>query len=218
MEFKIKIHGEINETLIEEVVDKLRAVYLYNKDMLDIYIEPELYEKVILNFNSEGGLLVGFSQIEREINKLKSQGVKIIGEVDGISYSCSFLIMLLCDEIIASKFSSFMYHRGLCALSYDKVDNHMDFLSHQQKILDRMDKFIIDRTKITKDQLDKFKVKEWYIDYDEALELGIITELKENETPVLTVNDCVNSFIQAGYEVKDYKEHFGGLENENIKP
>lgn len=206
MEFKIKIHGEINDNLVENVVDQLRSIYLYNKDMLETYIEPELYESVILNFNSEGGILVGFSQIEREINKLKAQGVKIIGEVDGISYSCSFLLMLLCDEITASKFSSFMYHRGLCALSYDKVDNHIDFLSHQQKILDRMDDFIISRTKITRDQLEKFKTKEWYIDYDEAVELGIIVEPEENEKPILTVDDCVASFIQAGYRVKEYEE------------
>lgn len=206
MEFKIKIHGEINDNLVEDVVDQLRSIYLYNKDMLETYIEPELYESVILNFNSEGGILVGFSQIEREINKLKAQGVKIIGEVDGISYSCSFLLMLLCDEITASKFSSFMYHRGLCALSYDKVDNHIDFLSHQQKILDRMDDFIISRTKITRDQLEKFKTKEWYIDYDEAIELGIIVEPEENEKPILTVDDCVASFVQAGYRVKEYEE------------
>lgn len=206
MEFKIKIHGEINENLVEDVVDQLRSIYLYNKEMLETYIEPELYESVILNFNSEGGILVGFSQIEREINKLKEQGVKIIGEVDGISYSCSFLLMLLCDEITASKFSSFMYHRGLCALSYDKVDNHIDFLSHQQKILDRMDDFIISRTKITRDQLEKFKTKEWYIDYDEAIELGIIVEPKEDEKPILTVEDCVTSFVQAGYRVKEHEE------------
>lgn len=206
MEFKIKIHGEINDNLVEDVVDQLRSIYLYNKDMLETYIEPELYESVILNFNSEGGILVGFSQIEREINKLKAQGVKIIGEVDGISYSCSFLLMLLCDEITASKFSSFMYHRGLCALSYDKVDNHIDFLSHQQKILDRMDDFIISRTKITRDQLEKFKTKEWYIDYDEAIELGIIVEPEEYKKPILTVDDCVASFVQAGYRVKEYEE------------
>lgn len=206
MEFKIKVHGEINENLVDEVVDQLRSIYLYNKEVLETYIEPELYESVILNFNSEGGILVGFSQIEREINKLKEQGVKIIGEVDGISYSCSFLLMLLCDEITASKFSSFMYHRGLCALSYDKVDNHIDFLSHQQKILDRMDDFIISRTKITRDQLEKFKTKEWYIDYDEAIELGIIVEPKEDEKPMLTVEDCVASFVQAGYRVKEYEE------------
>lgn len=206
MEFKIKVHGEINENLVDEVVDQLRSIYLYNKEVLETYIEPELYESVILNFNSEGGILVGFSQIEREINKLKEQGVKIIGEVDGISYSCSFLLMLLCDEITASKFSSFMYHRGLCALSYDKVDNHIDFLSHQQKILDRMDDFIISRTKITRDQLEKFKTKEWYIDYDEAIELGIIVEPKEDEKPMLTIEDCVASFVQAGYRVKEYEE------------
>ncbi|WP_312286881.1 ATP-dependent Clp protease proteolytic subunit [Terrisporobacter sp.] len=206
MEFKIKVHGEINDNLVDNVVDQLRSIYLYNKEMLETYIEPELYESVILNFNSEGGILVGFSQIEREINKLKEQGVKIIGEVDGISYSCSFLLMLLCDEITASKFSSFMYHRGLCALSYDKVDNHIDFLSHQQKILDRMDDFIISRTKITRDQLEKFKTKEWYIDYDEAIELGIIVEPKEPEIPMLTVDECVSSFVNAGYRVKEYEE------------
>lgn len=211
MEFKIKVHGEINENLVDEVVDQLRSIYLYNKEMLETYLEPELYESVILNFNSEGGILVGFSQIEREINKLKEQGVKIIGEVDGISYSCSFLLMLLCDEITASKFSSFMYHRGLCALSYDKVDNHIDFLSHQQKILDRMDDFIISRTKITRDQLEKFKTKEWYIDYDEAIELGIIIEPKEDEKPILTVEDCVASFMQAGYKVKEYEEELAEL-------
>ena len=145
MKYTVDIHGEINEQLIDDVVLKLRSIYDYNEYQLDTFVSPmELYEEIELDIDTPGGLVTGFMQIRKEVDKLKNQGVEVNTFVSGTAYSCGFLLTLLGTKRDSDELGSFLYHRGGCQLGYDKVDSNARFLEHQKTILDKVDNFIIE--------------------------------------------------------------------------
>ena len=149
MKYTVDIHGEINEQLIDDVALKLRSIYDYNEYQLDTFVSPmELYEEIELDIDTPGGLVTGFMQIRKEVDKLKNQGVEVNTFVSGTAYSCGFLLTLLGTKRDSDELGSFLYHRGGCQLGYDKVDSNARFLEHQKTILDKVDNFIIENTNI----------------------------------------------------------------------
>lgn len=40
----------------------------------------------------------------------------------------------------------------------------------------RIDDYIVSKTNITQDQLDKSKLQCWWFDYDEAIKLGVVNK------------------------------------------
>ena len=48
-----------------------------------------------------------------------------------------------------------------------------------KKDQERLDKFILDNTRITKEQIENMneKKKDWFMDVEEALKLGVIDEI-----------------------------------------
>ena len=203
MKYTVDIHGEINEQLIDDVVLKLRSIYDYNEYQLDTFVSPmELYEEIELDIDTPGGLVTGFMQIRKEVDKLKNQGVEVNTFVSGTAYSCGFLLTLLGTKRDSDELGSFLYHRGGCQLGYDKVDSNARFLEHQKTILDKVDNFIIENTNIEEETLLKYRDIDWYLNKDEAIELGILTDPnKKPELPTITLEQCIESYETAGYKV-----------------
>ena len=203
MKIVIDIHGEINEQLIDDVVSKLRSIYDFNEYQLDTFVSPiELYEEVELDIDTPGGLVTGFMQIRKEVDKLKNQGVEVNTYVSGTAYSCGFLLTLLGTKRDSDELGSFLYHRGGCQLGYDKVDSNARFLEHQKTILDKVDNFIIENTNIEEETLLKYRDIDWYLNKDEAIELGILTDPnKKPELSTITLEQCIESYETAGYKV-----------------
>ena len=203
MKYTVDIHGEINEQLIDDVVLKLRSIYDYNEYQLDTFVSPmELYEEIELDIDTPGGLVTGFMQIRKEVDKLKNQGVEVNTFVSGTAYSCGFLLTLLGTKRDSDELGSFLYHRGGCQLGYDKVDSNARFLEHQKTILDKVDNFIIENTNIEEETLLKYRDIDWYLNKDEAIELGVLTDPnKKHELPTITLEQCIESYETAGYKV-----------------
>ena len=57
--------------------------------------------------------------------------------------------------------------------SLNSVHKQVSEMYHYQ---DKLDQFVVNQTNITQTQLDVYDKEDWLIYYDEAKELGIVTE------------------------------------------
>lgn len=193
----INFNQELSEEFGNEIVGQLLDVYAKNEAILDAnsrlrYREdwlPLYCDEMTFMINSPGGSLYGFIQIWDIIDKLKSQGVKIKAEVQSHAMSAGFFLFMLADERRMNKLGTLLYHEMLIGNSMKLSDWNLE-THRMDKIQKALDKLVTDNTNITQDMLDKYKGKDWYIDYDEALELGIIEpELTEEEQLAKALED-----------------------------
>jgi ATP-dependent protease ClpP protease subunit len=193
----INFNQELSEEFGNEIVGQLLDVYAKNEAILDAnsrlrYREdwlPLYCDEMTFMINSPGGSLYSFIQIWDIIDKLKSQGVKIKAEVQSHAMSAGFFLFMLADERRMNKLGTLLYHEMLIGNSMKLSDWNLE-THRMDKIQKALDKLVTDNTNITQDMLDKYKGKDWYIDYDEALELGIIEpELTEQEQLAKALED-----------------------------
>lgn len=193
----INFNQELSEEFGNEIVGQLLDVYAKNEAILDAnsrlrYREdylPLYTDEIIFMINSPGGSLYGFIQIWDIIDKLKSQGVKIKAEVQSHAMSAGFFLFMLADERRMNKLGTLLYHEMFIGNSMKLSDWNLE-THRMDKIQKALDKLVTDNTNITQDMLDKYKGKDWYIDYDEALELGIIEpKLSEEEQLAKALED-----------------------------
>ena len=184
----INFNQELSEEFGNEIVGQLLDVYAKNEAILDAnsrlkYREdwlPLYCDEMTFMINSPGGSLYSFIQIWDIIDKLKSQGVKIKAEVQSHAMSAGFFLFMLADERRMNKLGTLLYHEILIGNSMKLSDWNLE-THRMDKIQKALDKLVTDNTNITQDMLDKYKGKDWYIDFDEAMELGIIKEEPSEE-------------------------------------
>lgn len=184
----INFNQELSEEFGNEIVGQLLDVYAKNEAILDAnsrlrYREdwlPLYCDEMTFMINSPGGSLYGFIQIWDIIDKLKSQGVKIKAEVQSHAMSAGFFLFMLADERRMNKLGTLLYHEMLIGNSMKLSDWNLE-THRMDKIQKALDKLVTDNTNITQDMLDKYKGKDWYIDYDEALEYGIVKDEPSEE-------------------------------------
>ena len=109
---------------------------------------------------------------------LKSKGVFIITIACGFAKSSGMLIFMHGNRRIFmdKDYTALMWHQPKLSVRDKKLDDYDDFGSHSLHKWKINEKYLINNTKVTRDILDKHKYEDWYIYYDEALELGIVTE------------------------------------------
>ena len=97
----------------------------------------------------------------------------------GYSMSAGLDIFLAGHKRFATKHSVFLYHQ---LSAWDVNGKYQDIVEYQHELdkqQEEIEKYITERTKITPKKLaDIRKAKEdWYIRYEEAIELGIATDI-----------------------------------------
>lgn len=97
----------------------------------------------------------------------------------GYSMSAAFKIFLSGHKRFTTKHSVFLYHQ---LSAWDVNGKYQDIVEYQAELdkqQEEIEKYVAERTKITPKKLsDVRKTKtEWYIRYEEAMELGIATDL-----------------------------------------
>lgn len=96
----------------------------------------------------------------------------------GCALSAGLMLVLAGSRRFSLKHAQFLLHSGSGGTegSYEQV------VAQQQqynKLVNMMQDFILERTKIDKKLFNKNKSKEWYVFYDEALTFGLIDEIIE---------------------------------------
>ena len=94
----------------------------------------------------------------------------------GCAYSGGFFIFINGHKRFAAPLSTFLYHEGSTANVGDagKFNNFADFYKKQLELLK---KITINCTNITEEMYKEHQKDDWWIDANEALELGICDEI-----------------------------------------
>lgn len=128
-------------------------------------------EDLIINITSVGGLVYGTNAIYDALSKLKC---KVITRGYGSCSSGGFYLLLAGEERYAGKNTEFLYHTMSYGKRYEKLQNHIDYADFQKKVQKNLDNIVLEKTDITKSMLKEKRKEDWWMQYDEALKLGVI--------------------------------------------
>lgn len=110
------------------------------------------------------------------INLIRNSKTPVWAITTGYCFSMAFHIFVNCDKRFATSTSMFLNHEGQYGdiNSPSKVKDCFEF---NEKINDRLNGFIADKTKLTKKMLENESRIENYFFGDEAKEMGVVTDL-----------------------------------------
>ena len=153
---------EINEDSATQLRATLVSLSAENKEL-----------PIRLMLGSPGGGLYESLAIYDTIKLIPNEVVAICS---GKVMSGGILILLGCDKRYSTPNTTFMIHHGHTTMSGNVIElqeqiNEVAALN--QKMLDT----IVKTTKITRDQLDQFLVKDHYLNAEEAKKCGLISEV-----------------------------------------
>lgn len=175
----LNIIGEIDGELITIILEKL---YKWEEEDNSIAeknakftqdSDKATFEDLTINITSCGGACCGFDAMEGILQNYRG---KIITRAYGDCNSCGLLIFLLGEVRIAGRFTDFMYHEISAQSQRKTITQYTDWSEFYSQVQENYKKFIVSRTKLSLEFLNKFETKEYWFGYDEAKLNGIITE------------------------------------------
>ena len=166
----IYIIGEITEFTINN------NIYLLDRIM---HMDERLgtKEPIHLRIRSGGGSgLDGFALVSKILD-MRSQGYEIVADVEGYSMSMAVYITVVCSYRTCGKYDKFMIHNISTGTegTINAIVNRVEEITSMQKMADSV---ITDYTDIKQKTLSSKKHTDWYITSYEALELGLIDQIK----------------------------------------
>ena len=136
---------------------------------------------ITIELSSGGGSITDGNFLMGKIEKFKEEyGYKIITRVNGYAYSMAFMIFIMGTEREIYRYSDVMIHDASMGINnYLKAEEINDLNEYFKRDWIKTKKLIIDKTKITDEQLEDVKARklDWFMDSDEALELGVATKI-----------------------------------------
>ena len=138
--------------------------------------EEDKREPIKLILNSCGGSVYdGFGIIDTIESSLTPVHIYIQGQ----AMSMAFAIATCGHYRCASKRSTFMYHEMLWETAPEKLKYHEQELKEGKRISQIYDEIVVENTNIPLKTLQKVcnERKEWYMNAEEALKLGVIDEI-----------------------------------------
>lgn len=189
MERIINFTGELDDELGNYVVNELLDIYDKNKAIIETnerlkyqsdYL-PLYCDEVEFRINSNGGSLYKYLEIYDLMERMKEeQGIIFKGRVSSHAFSAGMYLFCACDYRTMSKFGSLMYHE-LSMMRMDKLSDLESETKRMNKIQKILDDIVTRDTGLTQEILDKYKGRDFWIDFDKALEYKIIKEEPSEE-------------------------------------
>lgn len=163
------LDGEVTEDVLHTLVTrifKINGEEAYNAD-------EESIRPIILIINSGGGSVLDGLAVCDAINASK---VPVIGICVGYAYSMAFDIFTQCHYRIAMRNASFLYHDGYTCDS-GTSSKVRDTAKFYEKVDNRINKMIANRTKLTTDYLESITRADTYWFADEGKENGFVDSI-----------------------------------------
>lgn len=136
---------------------------------------------ITIELSSGGGSITDGNFLMSKIEKFKEEyGYKIITRVNGYAYSMAFMIFIMGTEREIYRYSDVMIHDAATGMNgYMKADEINDVNEWFKRDWIKTKKIIIEKTKITDEQLEDMKARklDWFMESNEALELGVATKI-----------------------------------------
>lgn len=189
MERIINFTGELDAELGNYVVNELLDIYDKNKAIIETNERLKyqsdylpLYADVVeFRINSNGGDLYKFLEIYDLMERMKQeQGIIFKARTSSHAYSAGMYLFCACDYRTMSKFGSLMYHE-MSMMRMDKLSDLESETKRMNKIQKILDDIVTQDTGLTQEILDKYKGRDFWIDFDKALEYEIIKEEPSEE-------------------------------------
>lgn len=177
----IDLYNSLDRQLyIKDVCDGLgiavdTVIRFWNRydEQHDIPVEER--KPIRIYIDSYGGSLSDAFTI---INSIHMSKTPVYTIVIGCAYSAGFFISIAGHKRYAYSFASFLYHEGSASNSgtANQFQNFSDFYKRQ---LQQLKKHTLACTSISEELYNEKRRDDWWLDVDEALELGIIDEISE---------------------------------------
>lgn len=170
---------DLNEGFDEVSIYKL--IYLIERIVRideSANIPMENRSAITLRISSFGGYCYDLWSVINIIESLKNKGYVINTVCMGKAMSCGILLFLAGVNRYIYPYSTLMYH-SVSSGTYGKVQEMKESLFETDRLNEMAKEYTLKKTNITKERLDEVdKCKEgWYINSEEALKLGIATEI-----------------------------------------
>lgn len=182
IEMKNKEVGRHTLNIIGEVTEDSMAESIYWLDKIVRLYELEktpIKDRVIdVIINSYGGTVYECLGLCSAIDKYKKQGYKFRTHCLSKGMSCGFILFCMGDERIVYKYSTLMYH-SVSSMAFGKVQEIKENLKETDRLDNIMMEIVLENSNIDRNKLEeckKFKI-DWYIQPNEALDLGVATKL-----------------------------------------
>ena len=178
----IMINGVIDEAnginiinQLQEIVNQVEAIVMYNDNCrYGHMIKPTPSLKIIIN--SPGGSVAYGTSIISMIEDLKDMGCLVI-TIAQFAYSMGFCIWMSGDlrYFGNNKLSTVMHHQASAGTvgTLTEMQNDIDEYKKQEVALNE---YIAERSNMTLELQEQHKHENWFIRYDEAVELELINE------------------------------------------
>lgn len=134
-------------------------------------LDPNSEEPIHIKIISNGGDLYSLLSI---MDMLESTNRKIYTYAYGFAKSCGMHLLCFGHRRQVGRWAEIMWHTLAM-----KPRNHINSVEGRElfkdldKQQDKLDDFIISKTKITKKQLKKYRNKDWEMDYNDCIKWGI---------------------------------------------
>lgn len=160
---KLFLNSDIDQFTVFETV---KHILQYNAEDKGLKVEER--KPILLYIASNGGEVdAGFELID----VILSSKTPVYTINLGFQYSMGFLIGIAGHKRFATKNAKFLMHDGSQFVynSGTKVQDQMEF---QKKVEEKVEKYVIEQSKITPEEYNNKRRVEWYLFAEEAKEKG----------------------------------------------
>ena len=177
----VDLHNALDRQLfIGDIVSGIgvsadNMIRFWNRYDEDKNIPIEERKPIKVYIDSCGGSLTDAFTI---INAIKMSKTPVYTIVIGAAYSAGFFISIAGHKRYAYPLSSFLYHEGSAA-NGGTANQFQNFSEFYKKQLRQLKEHTLDCTKISEELYEEKKRDDWWLDANEALELGVIDEISE---------------------------------------
>ena len=167
------LNGEIDDSTIDYICTPILIKNIEEKDIADDQLKP-----ITIWVNSYGGSAdVGLYII----NLIQNSRIPIHAKVLSVAASAALYLTIACKYRTASENSILLLHKGSYSVggNANEVEDVMEF--YKGEVDSKIVELILNRTKVTKDELKKIRRNETYMLGNKALEMGFIDEIVNNQ-------------------------------------
>lgn len=154
-------------------------------DLINWIEDNNLAEKTTKNYGRKpirifietgGGYI---SLADNLINIILNSDTPIYTYALGYCLSAGFLVFIAGHKRYAGKYSTLMYHQMSSSSGYDTCEYIKDYSEQLLKKQNIIEQYVVEQTKISKEKLEEIREyqRDWYLNSDEALKLGVATDL-----------------------------------------
>ncbi|HFI0587229.1 TPA: head maturation protease, ClpP-related [Streptococcus suis] len=176
---------------------------------------PEDNSDVVIEVNSQGGVVTVGSEIYTALRNYKGT---VIAEVTGIAGSSASFAIMGADKVVISPTAQIMIHKA----SFREVSGNSDDLERASDALKSIDKSIINayvsKTGLDEGTLMEMMKKETYMSAQEAVELGFADEVMSFEAVANGADNMLSDdeIANARAEMREIKTMLLEIEKEEI--